>query len=138
MHVTYRPEDGDSQRWTFDPGRVRQSQAELIERRFGGNYDAWRAGVQSGDSKARRVLLWHLLTLQHHTMRVEDVPDFFMDELLVEHSVDELRTLKDRLAKANVDASTREQMETALDIEISEAIARGEQFEGKAASPTAD
>lgn len=137
MHVTYRPEDGEEQRWEFVPGRVRQSAAELVEKRFGKNWDIFCAGVQSGDSKARRVLLWHLLRQEHHTLRLEDVPDFFMDELVVEHSVDELHTLRDRLMKTDMPEDEREQMLVALDLEISEAIARGEQHEGKAPSSSA-
>lgn len=138
MHVTYQPEDGDHQRWDFDPGRIRAAEAELIEKRYGQNWDRFRADVQSGNIKARRVLLWHLLRRTHHTLRYEDTPDFYTGELLVEHSVTELNTLKDRLEKASLSESDRDQMMTALDIEISEAIARGEVVEGKAISPSDD
>lgn len=137
MHVTYRPEDGGPQQWNFDPGRVRQSEAELIEKRYGHNWDKFRADVQSGSIKARRVLLWHLLRLEHHTLRYEDVPDFYTGELLVEHSAAELAVLKDRLMKASLPEDEREQMVVALDVEITEAIARGEQIEGKASSNSA-
>lgn len=132
MHVTYRPEDGEEQRWEFDPSKVRASKAELIEKRYGQNWDKWRADVQSGNMRARRVLLWHLLTQEHHTIRYEDTPDFAVDELLVEHSATELAAFKDRLMKADLPEADREQMLVALDLEISEAIARGEQLEGKA------
>ncbi|MET9301786.1 hypothetical protein ABZX66_20930 [Micromonospora aurantiaca] len=138
MHVTYSPADGETQRWEFDPGKVRASQAELIEKRFGGNWDSFRTEVQAGSIRARRVLLWHLLTREHHTLRFEDTPDFYAGELVVEHSAQELGQLKDRLMKANLADSDREQMLIALDIEISEAIARGEQMEGKAISNSAD
>ncbi|MEU9888674.1 hypothetical protein [Sphaerisporangium sp. NPDC051011] len=135
MFVTYRPEDGDTQRWTFDPKRVRASKAEMIERRFGGNWEAWLAAVQAGNMKARRVLLWHLLTLTHH-LRYEDVPDFFAEELLVEHSVAEVTELRDRVAKVSLSDEQREQMMTGLDIALSDAIAREEaaglEPEGKA------
>lgn len=138
MHVTYKPEGGDVQRWTVDLGRIRQSEAELIEKRYGQNWEKFRADVQSGSARARRVLLWHLLRRQHHTLRFEDVPDFRVGELLVEHSAEELVVLKDRLMKANLPDDEREQMMTALDIEITEAIARGEEIEGKATSNSAD
>lgn len=135
MFVTYTPDEGDAQRWEFDPDRIRQSRAEIIEKRYGKNWDQFRAGVQSGDSKARRVLLWHLLSLEHHTLRYEDVPDFFMGAVLVEHSRGELVVLRDRLTKANLPADEREQMLTALDIEITNAI-DSEAAPGKASSPT--
>ncbi len=120
------------------PDRVRQSEAELIEKRYGQNWDKFRADVQSGSAKARRVLLWHLMRRDHHTLRFEDVPDFYTGELLVEHSADELTALKDRLMKANLPDEEREQILVGLDIEITEAMARGEQIEGKATSNNAD
>lgn len=128
MWVTYRPEDQPEdavQRWEFDPGRVRTSEAELIEKRYGANWDTWLNDVRSGSAKARRVLLWHLLRREHARLRYEDTPDFYMEELLVEHSVVELLELKDRLSKVKLDdESAREQMATALDIEITDAMAR--------------
>jgi hypothetical protein len=122
MFVTYSPEGQPEQRWEFNPDRVRQSDAELIEKRYGQNWDAFRAGVQSGSAKARKVLLWHMLRREHHTLRLEDVPDFFMGELKVEHTRGELTVLRDRLAKANLPEGEREQMMTALDIEITDAL----------------
>lgn len=127
MFVTYKPEDGDVQRWRFDPGRVRASKAEMIEKRFGQNWDVWLANVQSGSMKARRVLLWHLLTLAHNGLRFEDVPDFFADELLVEHSVDELTEIRDRVAKSTkIPEEQRDMMLDALDVEMTEAMDREE------------
>lgn len=144
MWVTYKPEDQPAeaaQRWEFNPDRVRTSEAELIEKRYGANWDTWRNDVRAGSARARRVLLWHLIRRKHNTLRYEDTPDFYMDELLVEHSVAELLELKERLAKAKVDdEGMREQMATALDIEITDAMAREGIAEvgdagGKASSP---
>lgn len=129
MHITYAPEDQPAeaaQRWEFDPGRVRSVEAEMIEKRYGQNFDTWRNDVRAGSARARRVLLWHLLRRKHHTLRFEDVPDFLMAELVVEHSVAELLELKARIDKANLDEETRTQVATALDVEISDAMAREE------------
>lgn len=136
MFVTYAPEGESVQRWEFDPDKVRQSRAEMIEKRFGKNWDQFRAGVQSGDSKARKVLLWHMLSLEHHTLQYVDVPDFLMGELTVEHTRGELVVLRDRLSKANLPEDDREQMLTALDIEITNAM-ESEADGGKAPSPSA-
>lgn len=133
MHITYKPEDGDPQEWDFDPGRVRSSQAEMIERRFAGNWDTWAAGVQAGNMKARRVLLWYLTSLQHPGLRFEDTPDFFADELVVEYSVKEITEVRERILKANLDEDRREMTLTALDIEMTKAM---ERESGKAISPT--
>lgn len=137
MHVTYHPSDGGEQTWDFDPTKVRASQAELIEKRYGKNWDQFCADVQSGNIRARRVLLWHLMAKEHHTLRYEDTPDFLAGELLVQHSATELAALRDRLMKASIPDGDREQMMAALDIEITEAIERGEAIEGKATSPAA-
>jgi hypothetical protein len=147
VFITYRPEDQPAeavQRWEFNPGRIRQSEAEIIEKRYGAKFDVWRNDVRVGSAKARRVLLWHLLRREHPGLKYEDTPDFYMDEVLVEHSVTELVELRDRMAKATLDEETRGQIQTALDLEITEAMAReglvdeAEAVEGKATSPAVE
>lgn len=131
MYVTYSPESGDVQRWVFD-GKVRQSKAEMIEKRYGGTFEQWRSAVQAGDSKARRVLLWHLMSQDHPTLRYEDVPDFYVDELVVEFTADELRTIRENVAKASLAADEKETMLAMLDGQIAEAVERDEQRGGAA------
>lgn len=134
MYITYQPEDGQKQRWHFDPKRVRASKAEMIEKRFGQNWAQWLQVVQAGGTKARRVLLWHLLTLEHPAMRFDDTPDFMVDELEVEHELHELRDIRERVAKANLPDDEKEPIFAGLDGEITEAMAREEAEEGKATS----
>lgn len=138
MHVTYRPEGDAEQRWEFDPTRVRASKAEMIEKRFGESWDVFLASIQQGSMRARRVLLWHLLTLAHPGLRFEDAPDFFADELLVEYTVAELNEIRTRVASKMPAGEEREQVLTLLDSEITEAMARDEaagvEPEGKAPS----
>lgn len=137
MYVTYKPADGDAQRWEWNPDRVRQSDAELIEKRYGGKtWDQFKAGVMSGDSKARRVLLWHLLRREHHTLRYEDTPDFYVGELVVEFGVAEVAVMRDRILKASIPDDERDQMLTALDIQMADAIALESEL-GKADSNSA-
>ena len=50
-----------------------------------------------------------LLRRDHHTLLFEDVPDFYSDDLLVEHSVDELAAMRDKVAQANLPEADREQ-----------------------------
>lgn len=137
MHVTYAPEDGDRQEWNFKPGRVRASEAQVLERQFGENWDNFAAGVQSGNMRARGVLLWHLLRRDHPMLKFVDVPDFYADELKVEFSVDELVPLREKLQKATLPEGQLEKMLAALDLELSEAMEReAAQAEvGKAPSP---
>lgn len=136
MDVTYSPEDGETQRWRFDPKRVRASKAEMIEKRYGESWEMWQGHLQQGNIKARRVLLWHLLTLDHPTLRWEDVPDFYAGELKVEHNVAELTEIRERILKSNLPEDEKEAIFAALDTEITEAMAREEitEPEGKAPS----
>lgn len=137
MHVTYTPEDGDRQEWDFNPGRVRSSEARVLEKVFGENWETFTVGVQSGNIGARRVMLWHLLRLQHPMLRYDDVPDFYTDELVVEFSTAELAPMLDRMRKANLPEDKREQVLAALDFAMSEAMAREEgESGGKALSTT--
>jgi hypothetical protein len=139
MHVTYKPEDGDQVEWEFVPGRVRSSEMENMEGQFGGPWDELILGVQSGSVRARRVMLWHLIRRDHPTLRFADVPDFFADELLVQFSSKELGPMRDRILKAHMPADKREQVLTAIDLELTEAIGREEAagvVEGKAPSPS--
>jgi hypothetical protein len=124
VFVTYSPEDGTPQSWEFDPDRVKQSEGEMCEKRFGGNWSEFVTGVQAGSLKARKVLLWHLLRRQHPMLRFEDVPDFLTGELKVEHSVTELTEVRDRVLKADLDDATRGQVLAGVDIALTDALAR--------------
>jgi len=135
MHITYAPEDGDRQEWDFDPDRVRSSLAEMIERKYGETWDQFCVGVQSGNMRARRVLLWHLLRLEHPALRYEDVPDFYASEVKVQYSVAELNEFRDRLQKMHLPENQRDMAMAALDVEMTSAM---EREEGKAPSATSD
>lgn len=138
MYVTYQPEGGEKQQWRFDPKRVRASKAEMIEKRYGSSWGQWQAAVQQQYMKARRVLLWHLLTLEHPAMRFEDTPDFMDSEFLVEYELHELRDLREKVSKASMPEDQKESIFAQLDAEITEAIereeAKGVEPEGKANS----
>lgn len=140
MHVTYTPEGGTPTRWEFRPDRVRQSEAELVEKRYG-NGKTWEqfcAEVQAGSIRARRVLLWHLMRTDpakpHPTLRFEDTPDFYVGEVKVEHDVDELLAIRERVAQSEIGEGEREQALAMVDADIAAARARGEVPEGKAPS----
>ncbi|MEU1602688.1 hypothetical protein [Micromonospora matsumotoense] len=122
MIVTYTPEGEESQSWEFKTGRVKASEAEVLQKRFGGTWDEFAVGVFKGDVRARRVMLWHLLRLTHHTLRFEDAPEFYMDELKVEHTKEELGVMRSNIEKMSaLPAEDREEILAALDIEIADA-----------------
>lgn len=122
MKITYTAGPDDVQRWDFDPDNVTQSQAELVEKRYGQNWDSFLTDVRQGSARARKVLLWHLLRQVHHTLRIEDVPDFRMGDVKVEHSLDELLHIRDRVVKASLAEDEKEGILAALDLEITEAM----------------
>ncbi len=129
MKVTYTCEGEPDKVYEFDPDRVKVSQTELIEKRFGGTWTEFRAGVTQGNSKARRVLLWHLLARTHHTLRYEDTPDFAFGDLKVEHDRRELVDIRDRLSKSN--HPRKDELISALDVELSD-MPEDDDAEGKA------
>jgi hypothetical protein len=120
VKVTYNAGEGEPRVWDFDPDEVPQSQAEIIEKRYGQLWDSFLSDVRQGSARARRVLLWHLLRREHHTLRLEDTPDFKMGQVKVEHSVEELLRVRDRVAKANLDPEEKDGMLAMLDVEITE------------------
>ncbi len=120
MKVTYKPDGAKPQVWTWDPGDVRQSEAEAIQRRFGGSWDEFSAAVRQNDARARRILLWHFQRQTHPALRYEDTPDFRMRELEVEYDIDELVLIRDRLLRADLDEESRDMALAAVELEISD------------------
>lgn len=131
MFVTYTS-DGDVQRWEFDPRQIRASKAEAIEQHAGIPWDQWLAAVQTGSMRARRVLLWHMLSEQHPTLRFEDTPDFYAGDLLLEYSAAELTEMRARVDKANLPEQQRQAVLVALDQALADATSDGEKPVGKA------
>lgn len=125
MRVNYAPEGSDVQSWDFVPGRIRESRGEMMERRYAkligeksASFEMFRMGVLQGQSSARRVLLWHLLSLEHPTIKQEDV-DPFKGELEVEASKSELIEMRAVLEHVGgVDDIQREIMLAQMDAQI--------------------
>lgn len=137
MRVTFTPHDGPPQTWEFKTASVLQSQAELIEKRAGCNYEEWVGALQAGNAKARRVLLWHLQCRSHGLLRIEDLPDFAVGALAIERDLDELLAFRAVIEKTQMDdPQIREIALSQIDAEIEAEQARVEagEVEGKALS----
>jgi hypothetical protein len=134
MHVTYTPEDpadGDRQEWTVSLGRMRQSEAVLLEKTFGGTKDEFDIAVQRGDSHARRVLLWHLMRQDHPRMPFKSTPDFFVDEIEIELGEKELEKLRGQIAKApQLTEFERTTMLDALEAQLAEVREKASTIDG--------
>lgn len=127
MIVTYapEPEPGETRQeprvWEFDPTRVRQSKAEIIQKLSGMVWEEFCQRARGGDAKAQRVLLWHLLSLEHHTLKLEDVPDYCMGELKVQRSRGELRAMAAEIEAGGLDDDDKRQFVIGLQIEMGNA-----------------
>lgn len=138
MDITYTPEGQEPQVWSFNSGRVRTAEAEQIEARSGMKYEEWAVAIQAGSARARRVLLWHLMRRDHPRLRFEDTPDFYMDELVLEYDVAELRDLLSALDDPNADLDEKASTKARglIEAEIEKAEARGELGKAPTSSPS--
>lgn len=140
MKVVYTPEGQAVQEWNFRPDRIRESRAEMIERRYAKligeksvPFEQFRMAVLQDEASARRVLLWHLRSLEHPTLRIEDV-DFLRGELKITASKAELGELRLALETAGgLEEQQREMMLAAIDAQM--ATAPDDDDAGKALSP---
>lgn len=145
MLVTFAPENQSTpSTWEFHPEKVRQSAAELIERRSGMTYAQWAKAVGEGSALARKVLLWHLMTRDGHPMRLEDVPDFYFGDLSIEPSLDELRRVREQVEiSTEIPQSEKRDALNAIDLEIAKQLGKPDselapEDLGKAGSPDGD
>lgn len=145
MLVKFSPENQpEPSTWEFHPERVRQSAAELIERRCGLTYAQWAKAVGEGSALARKVLLWHLMTRDGHPMRIEDVPDFCFGDLTIEPDIDELRRVREHVETSDeIDPAEKGDALDSIDMEIAKRLGRPDselapEDLGKAPSPDGD
>ncbi len=143
MLVKFSPENQvEPSTWEFHPEKVKQSAAELIERRSGLTYAQWAKAVGDGSALARKVLLWHLMTRDGHPLRIEDVPDFFFGDLTIEPDLDELRRVREQVeTSTDIGGSEKSEALNAIDLEIAKQLGRSELTPadlGKADSPDGD
>jgi hypothetical protein len=136
MQVTWDPEDGGEKRvWQFKEGDILRSDAELIEKHFGGEWEHFINGLRIKNAKARAVLLWYCLKTemkeQGHSvkLRFDDTPDFRMRQMVVEMDSDELRELYAQIGRTKMNEDTREAFDAAYQRDLQDAMIR----EGKAA-----
>lgn len=104
MFITFTPSDGDAQEWEFDISKVRSNECILIEKRYGESWARFCMDILQGpfgsSMLARRVLLWHLIRLTHHTLKFEDTPDFYAGELELVQSREDLEMVKSLASRA--------------------------------------
>lgn len=139
MFVEYDPEDGTGkQTWTFDPEDVLQSDAQDIEKAYGGSWEEWLHALRIKQAKARRVLLWQMLRERHREaggsikLRFADVPDFRMRQVVVHMSSSELRDMDRQFRPTLKDPDVLEAYDAAFQRDLNEALEReGKAIEGE-------
>jgi len=147
MIVTYTPEDNpaDKQTWDFNPKRLRVSQQTALEEQYHAPWADFYVAVLKDEARARRVLLWYLLTQVHPKLAFRDTPDFYQEELVVEQTSTELADMHDE-AVAAVPEHLRGQFEAVFAAQVAEArereglspdpgVVAGELVEGKEIRP---
>ncbi|MDX8050401.1 hypothetical protein SK571_13500 [Lentzea sp. BCCO 10_0798] len=118
MIITYRPSEGDEQRWEFDPAKVLDDAAEDIEYHYRGTYDEWHVGILQGQTRARRVLLWHLQREIHPTLAFADLPRFERGAFEVELNRAELLQMRKQSETAAIAPADKERALMWIDMEL--------------------
>lgn len=137
MFLTYKPEDGDEQRWTIKLGKLRSLEIEQIEKLTAMDYGAeFRQRLLKGNGLARRALLFTLVRRDHPRTRFADV-DFADDELILEMDLVELREVREAVVEAPTLSDDERTIALAqVDAQIAEIEAAGEQVEAEGKAPT--
>ena len=58
MIITYTPDDGEKQVWSFSPERLLTTEAEAIEKVTGQSYADFAEALLNGGITARRAVVW--------------------------------------------------------------------------------
>lgn len=131
MKLIYTPEGGERQEWVYKPGKLRASDAELLERRTGMSWGDFNQTLARGSMLARRALLWHFLRQTHATLRFEDV-DFALDELSLEFDRQEWAHIRREVEQVKLPEGTPEEMRETVLADIDRQAAEAEDGPGKA------
>jgi hypothetical protein len=132
MLITYKPEDnpGSPQQWDFNVKRMRGSEQGRIEEQYHAPWSEFYMALMKAENRARRVMLWNLLSREHPKLALRDVPDFYFDELEVELSSQELLDLHDAARNA-----TPEHQRAQFDDVFAQQVAEAREREGLPVEP---
>lgn len=89
MQVTYTPEDGDKQTFHVNLNKIKASEAEKLEKAAELVFSEFFPSVVQGNVKALRALLWLCLRKDHPNLRLDNVPDFYYDEISIQADRDD-------------------------------------------------
>jgi len=113
MWITYRPEGQAACEWWFRFEKCSDTEAEMIERRAGLDWDEVAERFRKGNRAARRAVLWTLLRREHHTLKYEDV-HFTSEELTVDMDAQEISVWVEAAEKQRQEQGLTADQESAL------------------------
>lgn len=102
MKFVYKPEGAEPRSWDFEPDRILNVEAEVIERKTGFTYQEWLDKVRGGSMLALHGLLFIFLKREDHKLQWDSV-QFTLSELDFEIGDDEAAEVYAALKK-RVDA----------------------------------
>lgn len=126
MLVEFTPEgQAEPTVWTYKRNKVMSKRGEMIERVYGDTFERWNVGLVQGSMRARRVLLWHLIGLEHPRLKYADLDDFAADQLVLRFDSGELKAMRDNVSDdKKLSEDEREAMTEYLHSEYVDAMRR--------------
>lgn len=119
--------DGETEPKVYEvrPGKVGKKRSAMAERAYSravGERRTWaqlQADAQQGSIEAWAMFLWIAQTADHPGLRYEDMPDFETEQLVMEHSREEIRQMRAGLAASKTMlALERDALIAQLDIAL--------------------
>ncbi|SET43514.1 hypothetical protein [Nonomuraea wenchangensis] len=106
MIVTYTPQGGTAQTWTYKQDELTSAEAELIEDSTGLTIEEFDAELIKGRTKCKRALLWLQMRKDHPSLRFNEV-EFRVGDLKTEYDNDEKALLRDAIEKSDLPESQK-------------------------------
>lgn len=114
MRLIYSPEGAEPQSWDFEPRKIMNPEAELIERYTGWTFEEFGQQFLKGSTLARHALLYVMLKRKTPGLRFEEV-QFAMGEVDVVFGDEEMRAFRAALEEKRDSVGLDDKEQAALD-----------------------
>ena len=137
MILTYTPDDGPAQSFDLScpPDRLMSTEARVIEKNTGMNYDQIKHAMKAGNQTAIGAVLFVLQKRTHPPLKWDDF-DFAADDVEVVLDKTEVQELIDDSALMPMDDEQRTAMAAYFEKQLAKAPAPSPKASRRAASPT--
>lgn len=98
MILTYKPDGEERQVWSVKFGKLRSSEADLIEKFAGVRFVDFQKEATAGPGRSLRALTFVMLKRAHPAMRWEDF-DPLLDEIELDFDKDEMEQVRAEISK---------------------------------------